>query len=361
MTARPSAPVELLGAEGEAGATVVRAALCLSVVTRRPVSVGWPDGTGLTATGVAAAQAMRTALGGTCEGASIGSRQLGFEPQLSRPPAIVIENPGLPVAPLLEMLLPALALSGAPSNVRLAGVTHQHGDTAFHDLVYGWLPLVERLGLATEVVLGGAGFAPDGAGIVEARVFPTPRLKGLELTARGLLVETQALALVANLGIGIALPLERRLTERLRGSGIVAQVEVLPMPADRSRGLAAVVLVQFERLRIAIVETGQVGRPPAEVADRAVDRLQAALSRRGAIPGETMNRLLIPLALAASPFGAPGSIGGEGPSASRVTTTEVTPTLLSLADVVRRMLPVDVQIQGLPGDDGAIEVRPRPG
>lgn len=359
MKDHPTAPVELPGADGAPGLAALRAALSLAAIARTPVAFRWADdASGLTAPMVAAVHAMRAALCGEAEGANQGSRHVTFTPQSARAAPITIDAPGIPIAPLLEMLLPALSLSGTSSQLRLTGVTHAANETAFHDLAYGWLPLMEQLGFTAEVVLGAAGFAPDG-GIIEARIFPTPRLKGLELGSRGLLIETQALALVANLGIGIALPLERRLTDRLRASGIVAQVEVLPMPADRSRGLAAVVLVQFERLRVAIVETGQPGRPPEEVADRAVEQLQRLLSRRGAIPGETMQRLLVPLALAASPHGAPGAIGAEKSAASRVTTTEVTPALLAVADVVRRLLPVEVLIQGLPGADGVVDVRPR--
>jgi RNA 3'-terminal phosphate cyclase (ATP) len=349
------------GAEGSAGDAALRAALSLSSITRQSFVTRWaPELPGLSPAGVAALQVARTVLGGAVDGGGAGSRELTFSPGSVKGAAHTLDMAGQATAPLLEMLVPPLALSRTPTQLRLNGLTHESGVSTFHDVAYGWLPLAERLGLALEVVLGGAGFAPDGAGIIEARVFPTPRIKGIDLTSRGLLIETQALALVANLGIGIALPLERRLTDRLRTIGIVAQVEVIPMPADRSRGIASVIVAQFERLRIAVVVTGQQGRPPEEVADRAVEKLQTILGRRGAIPAETVERLLILMGLAASPLGAPGAIGGDGPSSSRVTTTEVTPTLLAVADVIRKMLPVDIQIQGLPGDDGMIDVRPRP-
>ena len=51
-------------------------------------------------------------------------------------------------------------------------------------------------------------------------------------------------------------------------------------------------------------------------------------------------------------------IGKDERGTSRLSTTRITETLLPLAEVARRFLDVEIQIQGLPGDEGLIEVRP---
>jgi RNA 3'-terminal phosphate cyclase (ATP) len=354
------APASLPGTVGPAGSAALRAALALSAIARRPFTMTWTeDLPGIDAEGVALVEVARSILGGAAEGAVSGSRSLSFVPAPVKSGTWDVGT-ALAAGAVLQMVAVPLALAGAASSLRLRGPTHGQGGHSFHDIAYGWLPLAERIGVAGELSLVAAGFEGDGAGCLDARIYPAPRLQGLELGSRGLLVETQALALVANLGIGIAFPLERRLSERLRASGISAQVEVLPMPAEKARGLAAVIVLQFERVRTAIAAIGQTGRPAEEVADAAVAGLQGLLSRRGAVPGPVAEDLLVPLAVAATPLGSPGVIGRDAPMGSRITTTEVTPSLLAVADVARRLLGVEIQINGLPGDDGTIEVRPAP-
>jgi RNA 3'-terminal phosphate cyclase (ATP) len=356
---RTPEPVKLSGSEGSAGETSLRAALSLAAITQQPFVMTWSDAAAVSSISAATVEAARAILGGAAEGATVGSREIQFEPGPLKSGTFRAEAGACPLAPLVEMATVPLSLAGGVSQIRFSGITHAPGQPTFHDAALGWMPLVERVGIAAELTLTASGFEPDGDGVIDVRVFPAPRLRGLDIASRGLLVETQALALVANLGIGIALPLERSLSTRLRGCGIAAQVEVLPMPAERARGLAAVIVAQFERVRAAIVTTGQTGHPAEEVAELAVKELQQLLRCRGALPASTAEALLVPLALAASPHGAPGVIGKDPPSASHLTVSEVTAGMLTVSDVIRRMLPVEIQIQGLPGDEGAIDLRPR--
>jgi RNA 3'-terminal phosphate cyclase (ATP) len=359
MTQRDEAPLALEGVPGEAGEAALRAALALSLVTQTPFRLDFETGTGmLTPAGLAALRAA-AAVGGEAQGTA-GAAQASFRPRTVRPGTFAVEaGPGTPTAPLLQMLALPLALAGGPSTVRLKGLTHGAGGPSFHELALGWLPTLETAGLACEPTLEEAGFTEE-SGAMAARVYPAPRLRPVELTSRGMLVDVRATALVANLGMGIAARLRQRASESLRRLGIAAQVEVLPLPAPReSRGLALLVAAQFERVRATVFAAGEAGRTAEAVADGAVAGFGALLERRGAVDGRTGVELLLAAALAASAHGAPGAIGGGGRGASRFTVTEVTPALLTVAPVIRAFLDVDVKVLGLPGSDGMIDVRPR--
>ncbi len=346
------------GTSGDAGESALRTALAFSIVTGTPFTMHWGED-GVPAAAHAQALAMVSALGGEFIQTQPGTSEISYRPAPIRNVNAKIDAGLLPVGPLIQALALPLAVSGSASTLRITGVTHLAGSPSFHELALAWLPAVERLGFAGEVSLEAAGFVPDGGGVVSVRIFPSPRLHPIDLGQRGLLHEVQALALVANLGIGIAVQLERRLSERLRARGIAAQIEVLPMPVERGRGLAAVVSAQFERSRVVWAAVGEAGRPAAAVADEAVDHLQRLLERRGAVDGALAAQLLPFMAIASSSFSAPGAIGQGSRGASRVTTSEVTTPLLAVADVARRFLDVDIQVQGLPGDEGLVEVRPR--
>lgn len=352
-------PLSLDGAPGEAGEAALRAALSLALVTGTPFRMQWaPEHGTLTAAGAAALRAAAV-VGGEAQGAA-GDVDASFHPRTVRPGAFTVEAaPGTAAAPLVQLLALPLSLAGGPSTLRVSGVTHGGEGPSFHELVLGWLPTVEPLGLVCELVLDAAGFPPD-SGAMAARVYPAPRLRPVELLSRGMLVDVRAMALVANLGIGIAGRLRQRASEALRALGIAAQVEAIPMPAPKeSRGLALLVAAQFERVRVTVLAAGEAGRPVEAVADEAVAGLGALLERRGAVDGRTGAALLLPAAVAASAHGSPGTIGGGERGGSRFTVSEVRPELLTVAQVVRAFLEVDVRVLGLPGTDGTVDVRPR--
>jgi RNA 3'-terminal phosphate cyclase (ATP) len=351
-----SEAIELDGTDGATRAPLVRAALSLAAITQRPFvvhSMDGPEGADL----LAAVEAARVVFGGRSE-TDTSEHTLTCEPGPLKAGSYRFESAAASLAPLLEMVSVPLALAGAPSDLRATGVTHFPNAPSFHEFAFGWLPVAERLGLTGEFRLDAAGFWPEAAGLSTARVYPAPRLRPIESTQRGMLVEVQAIVLLANLGIGIALPMERRLNERLRTCGIAAQTEILPLPVERGRGVAVAIVAQFEHTRVAFSVVGEAGRPAEALADEVVDRLQAFLRRRGLLPGEVAERILVPLALASSSFGAPGALLKAPRGSSRISTSEVTGTLLAVAGVVRRFLDVEVQIQGLPGGDGVIEIRP---
>ncbi len=357
MTQRGDAEsVTLDGPVGPGAGRVLAATLALSLATRRSLEWHWAEGDQERA-GRAGALAEAVA-------AATGSRVDGplarFSPAPLRPGRRTLAcPPGVAATLALEALLWPLALARGTSDLEITGETHAAGAPSFHDLALGLLPAAEKLGVAGELALESAGFAPEGGGLLRARLFSAPRLKPAEVTHRGVLREVRAFACVANLGIGIALPLERRLSDRLRTRGIAAQVELLPMPAARGRGLCVVVAAEFEHARSVFTAVGEAGRPGDEVVDEAVNGLWRLLERRGALSPMLAEQLLVPAALAASPFGAPGALptSREG-RPSRLSVSEVTPELLQIARVARALCDVEIQVQGLPGDEGLVEVRP---
>jgi RNA 3'-terminal phosphate cyclase (ATP) len=351
--------VELEGAGGESCAPFVRAAVVLSCITQQPFEMHWSEEAGLTAD-AAAALKVGLLFGGRCQGLNDGAKEVRFDPAPLKSGTIRGEVAGDGLLRSLEMMSLVLSFARGPSEVRLSGVTHPIGGLSFHESALGWGPLLERLGVSSEFRLEAAGFSAEAPGAVSARVFPSPRFHPIELTQRGMLLEVQAIVLMGNLGVGIAVPIERRLHERLRARGIVAQVEMLPLPVEKGRGVSVALFAQFEHTRVAFSVTGAPGQAADSIAEAVVDRLHSFLRHRGAVPGELSARLIVPLALAASSRGAPGSIGRESRGTSRLTTTEVTPNLLGIAGLARRFLDVDVQVQGLPGDEGLVEIRPRP-
>lgn len=265
----------------------------------------------------------------------------------------------LPAAPVVAALASALASAQRPVSLHLTALTHPREAPSFHELVVGWGAVLESIGLSFEAALEIASFGDDATGVMAVRFFPSPRIKALELTQRGLLSEVRAVAYVSPREREAALRLEHAASRRLRLAGMAAEVDAMPLPT-RTRGAAMVIDARFERVRASFTRTCQ-GDELEQAASQVVDDLQAFMAGRGAVPSALAEHLLVPAAMAASRDAAPGTIGGEGPAASRFTTSEVTLGLLASADVVRALFDVEVLVQGLPGHEGLVQVRPRSG
>lgn len=265
--------------------------------------------------------------------------------------------PGLDAAPVLAALASALSSAERPVTLRLEAVTHPPETPSFHDFALGWNPALEQAGLALDATLEVASFGADSTGVLMARFFPSPRLKPVECVQRGLLSEVRAVALVSSGNRLAAFRLEKAVSARLRAAGINTQGEALPIPSC-VRSAALVIDARFERVQASFTRV-VVDDDYEGAADACVDALQGFMSSRGALQAPLAESLLVPSAIAASGLASRGCIGGDGPAASRLTTTEVTLGLLASADVVRALLDVDVRVQGLPGNDGLVQLHPR--
>lgn len=360
--AQPPGAVRLSWPEGEGLEPAFTAALVAAACAGR--SVEWTDvPPGPFVARVAFARAVAEA----CDGAlMVGRGRWRFTPRALRASHLTLELPASePVARAWLALWPLLSLARGTSDVVLSGATHPPSGLSFHDVAIAHRRAFEAAGLGGEFVLETASVAPGSPGRVRGRAFPAPRLRHVELIHRGLLDEVRAIALVPPGSSAVAMSVVGRVVERLRAAGIPAEPELLPVPAERGRHIAIVVVAQFEHAMTSFTTAGEVlsvggdGAMPARLVDDSVAGLRRFLSSRGAIDADLAPLLLVPASLAASPLGAPGAIGQPQPRSSRFSTTRVSVSLLETAHVVRSLLDVDVLVQGLPDSDGVVELRPR--
>jgi RNA 3'-terminal phosphate cyclase (ATP) len=162
---------------------------------------------------------------------------------------------------------------------------------------------------------------------------------------------------VGGLEFSIAERQAERAWRRLRDAGVAGQVSSVPLPASRSRGSHVLVVASFERTRSGHGAVGEQGRDPERTADAAVGELVAFLDGRAAVDAHLGDQLLLPAALVAAGRVArpPGVDLGTA-----YTVAKVTRHLTTNADVIRRFLPVEIEIAGAEGEEGAVAVRPAP-
>jgi RNA 3'-terminal phosphate cyclase (ATP) len=356
----PASPrVDLDGSLGEGGGQILRTALSVSAVTGRGFSIDRIRAQrlkpGLRPQHREAARAIARIVNGRLAGDEVGSTELEFEPR-ERPRAgewaFDIGTAGSTPL-LLQTVCWPLALAGAPSSLTLRGGTHQDHAPSFHYLALIWAPAVARLGFRVSMELQAAGFYPEGGGEFTARIEPASPLPPLDLRHRGTLLDVEVVSMVGGLGYEVAERQAARAVRRLRDRGIAADDERVPVPARASKGGHVLIVATFERTRGGHGAVTSRDRSPEQTADQAVDGFQAYLSRGGAVDGHLGDQLLLPGALAVS--GYPPSPPGVIPSV-RYTVSEVTPHLLTNAEVLRRFLPAEVVVDGKLGEEGEVRI-----
>lgn len=288
------------GSEGEGGGQVLRSALALSLITRRPITLtkirGRRKKPGLMRQHLTAVRAAAAIGDAAVEGAAIGSQELRFAPKSIRhgEHRFAVGTAGSATLVLQTVLWPLLVAPGR-SRLRLEGGTHNPLAPPFDFIERVLCPILASMGARIGVKLLRHGFFPAGGGCFEVEIEGGAALRPLTLEARGQPGRRRARALVANLSREIG---ERELAvvhERLGWGGEEMAVE---MVESNGPGNALLLEVESEHARELVSAFGEPGVRSEEVARAAVDEAREYLGSDVPVGRHLADQLLIPFALA---------------------------------------------------------------
>lgn len=348
-------PLVIDGSYGEGGGQILRTALALSTLLRRPLRIegirAGRKNPGLAAQHLLGVLATAKLCAAELEGAQLSSQSLSFVPrEAPRPGQYVFDvaearrggSAGATSLVFQAIHLP-LALAGGPSEVVLKGGTHVPWSPPYHYLESVYAPTIARMGLQLELYLERWGFYPQGGGIVPVRLMGGVKLQPLELSERGGLRRIRLLSAVARLPRSIAERQARRAEELLREEGLSPEVEIAEADAP-GPGTFVFVEAEFENAVAGFSALGERGKPAERVAEEALDQFIDHYRSGEAIDPHLADQLILPLALA------------EGPSS--FSTSRVTQHLLTNIWVVERFLEARFEVHGELGSPGSVTCRP---
>ncbi len=334
--------VEIDGAIGEGGGQVLRTALSLSIITQRPLLLSHirarRSQPGLKPQHLKSVDAAAAISKAEVDGAQLNSQTLTFKPAQSRSGRYRFDIGTAGAASLvLQTVLIPLAFAGAGSSVTITGGTHVPWSPPYHYLELAWLPALRTIGYQAQIDLLQAGYYPQGGGRIEAGIQPASApLLPLQWTQRGALLGIHGAAGVSNLSIDIAQRMKRQALLRLQNLPSWRMqpnlhIQSLNLPAP-GKGAFIVLAVEYENGRACFSALGEQGKPAERVADEAIDHLLSFHESGAAVDPCLADQLLLPLAFA------------DGPS--MLTTSAISQHLLTQVEVLKRFLPVAIQIEG---------------
>ncbi len=339
--------IEIDGSYGEGGGQILRTALALSAVLKKPFTVhhirSKRKNPGLQAQHLEAVEALARITEAQTEGAVFGSQEIVFIPQRILPGDYRFEvKTAGSVTLLLQAILLPLCLSGGSSTVTLIGGTHVPWSPSFHYLSEVFLPALRRMGLSADAAIEQWGFYPRGGGEIRLGINPVDELKPISLVERGSLRRIRGISASSHLPKHVAERQRKQALDRvLMELKVDAEIAVEHEVPSSGPGSFLFLLAEYENIFAGFSSLGSRGKPAEKVADEAVDSLKDFTNSEGCIDPHLADQLI--------PFMA--MVKGD----SAFSTTYMTEHLLTNLWVVNRFLKVNVDIKGKKGTPGYIQ------
>ena len=260
------------GAAGEGGGQILRTALSLSAMTRRPICLeniranrGKP---GLMRQHLTAVRAVAEICNAKLEGAELNSTKLVFEPRGIRGGEYHFKIGSAGSAVLVaQTILPVLLKAEARSSVVIEGGTHVQGAPIFEFFDEVFLPQLRRMGCEVSATLERHGFFPAGCGRIRLEIEPLGKSKRYEMLESGALESAEIVAIYSGIDSSIA---------KAEADIIAHHIEALN-PTVTIRGVDAIcsgnavyLKLKFEHITEIFSAIGAIERSRKDVAQSVV-------------------------------------------------------------------------------------------
>jgi RNA 3'-terminal phosphate cyclase (ATP) len=298
--------VSIDGSTGEGGGQILRTALALSMLTRRPLEIshiraGRPR-PGLRRQHLACVEAAARLCHAEVHGAHIDSQKLTFRPGIITGGVLDIDigSAGSTTLVVQTILVPVIA-AGVSLRAVIHGGTHNPHAPPFEFLDRVWLPHLRAMGARVTLTLDRHGFASgprargSGPGQLTLTVKPDGELRPLEIVDTGPITARRATVILAGLPATIAAREHAIVQERLGLSASECDVRHVSNTTS-----ANVLLIEVERTsgHELVTAHGERGLSAELVAEGACHDLFKYLTAAVPIGQHLADQLLLPLAVA---------------------------------------------------------------
>ena len=270
--------VEIDGSRFSGSGTIVRQAIVLAALTRRPVHItnarAHRSKPGLQPQHVRVVDAIRELVDGYTEGAFRDSQELKFWPGGKRGDfARYLWDIGSAGSTTLLALaaLPVLAFARKPVEAELRGGIFQDFAPSFFHLQQVILPLLRRMGLQAELEMCRPGYVPTGGGILRLSTKPAQGcLRPLIQDCVGHLENLSGIALASHLeSRGVARHMAEAAKSALEAEGYQADIAIHEEAEALQRGAAFALFANLSEGRCLGADwAGAPGRSAEVIGER---------------------------------------------------------------------------------------------
>lgn len=326
--------IHIDGSSGEGGGQILRTALALAALLRKPVKIdniraNRPQ-PGLKTQHLAGVHALAEITRAEIGGAASHSTSITFAPRILRGGNYRFEISTAGAAGLLlGTVLPPLLFAAEPSEITITGGTHVPFSPPVDYLAKVFIPVLRKMGADVSLELVRYGFYPRGGGSIRVHVSPVHKLCGIKLEERGPLTGLQLIAGSANLPDHIARREIKFIEETLRKYR--GSIRSYPFACQaESPGNSVCLVAEYARATAGFDALGKPGRPAEDVAAEVCREFSLFEKTGATVDSRLADQIILYMALAS----------GE----SSFITPEITSHLATNIDIIRRFLPARIEM-----------------
>ena len=196
--------LQIDGSYGEGGGQILRYAVALSALTKKPVEINNIRANrpvpGIRPQHHTAISCIKSICNGAIEGLSIGSSKLTFSPGEIQPGEYKF---GIGTAGSITLVFQACILGSLnttkPITIKLTGGTDVKWAPTWDYFTKVFLPLIQKMGVSTDAQLIKRGYYPKGGGEAVLTIHPAKKLQRLQLEEEQDFKEINGIVHIANL------------------------------------------------------------------------------------------------------------------------------------------------------------------
>jgi len=345
--------IDIDGSIGEGGGSVLRVAVALSAVSRKPVHIynirANRPRPGLAPQHMHSVEALAKLTNARVDGLSIRSTELTFEPGVVEGGQYRVDvGTAGSITLILQALMPAAAFASKSVEVEITGGTDVPMAPSIDYLKNVTIPMLRKMGYLGEVELVRRGHYPRGGGIVQAKIEPVKKLGAIRLIEAGRVRRIAGISHCVRLPTHIATRQAHAAKLALLRAGhadAVIKVDSPQANLDPQLGPGTGITIWAETERGAILGESCLGRPgkPAEQVGREAARGLLNQLKTGSAFDRYLTDQIIPYMVMA-----------EG--SSEITTADLTLHTLTNIGLIEKILGVKFEVEGQQGQPGKIGV-----
>ncbi|MEM2450181.1 MAG: RNA 3'-terminal phosphate cyclase, partial [Candidatus Methanomethylicaceae archaeon] len=295
--------LEIDGSYGEGGGQLLRSAIALSCITKKPIKVynirSKRSNPGLQHQHLTAIKAAVEITKAEVKGLSIGSTTIYFEPRKIQGGKYEfdIKTAGS-ITLVIQAILPILCFAENSSEVIIIGGTDVPWSPTIDYFKYVVIENLKKIGINAEIELIKRGHYPKGGGKVILKVNPVNEILPLSIINRGNILNIQGISHCTNLPAHVAIRQANAAINILKN-----EIKNIEIKEERSEGLGPgsgiALWANIENsLRIGSDAIGAKGKSAEEVGKEAAIKLLEELKSEMAIDRHMGDMIILYMALA---------------------------------------------------------------